>query len=263
MECQLERSNRLGLDRDIGRLWTQKEEISIMPTTKWENFRSHEGLMQVLRNSSAIRLKVPEIDQILKDVEDKVAELRHDLNIQDLVRNLDNDELASIVIYTHDLHNPAGKKEGNFYFEENQDLRKRGAEARVQALETWGPHVAPALSGLQKLPDYAGDVFRGFGDLEEILRQYQQGRKIQWGAWSSTTVDKDTAKQFAGKTGIVLKITVFSGKEINKLSFFGDEGEILLTPSHKFIVQSQPYDEDGFKFVDMLEIREDVTAHKA
>jgi hypothetical protein len=251
-------------DLDIGRKWVQNEEITVMPTTRWEKFRRRDvALMQVLRDSQEIRTRVPDIFQILKDVKDKVAELRHDPDIQYLVQNMDDDELVAIVIYTHDLQDPEGKREGNFYYEENRDLRARGTEARVQALQTWGPHVAPALSGLQKMPDFEGDVFRGFADLDEILRQYQKGRIIQWGAWSSTTVKEEAAKNFAGATGIVLKITVFTGKDIHGLSFFGGEGEILITPNHKFIVQSQPYPQDGFTFIDMIEMREDVTALKA
>ena len=62
------------------------------------------------------------------------------------------------------------------------------------------------------------------------------------------------AKGFAPKTRVVFKITVTSGRDINAYSFFPQEGEILLSPSHRFTVSSEPREEGGFTFIDLVQI---------
>ena len=44
-----------------------------------------------------------------------------------------------------------------------------------------------------------------------------------------------------------------SGKDINAYSFFPCEGEILLSPNHRFIVSSAPYERGGYTMVDMVQ----------
>ena len=53
--------------------------------------------------------------------------------------------------------------------------------------------------------------------------------------------------------GIIFKITVIDGRDINAYSFFPAEGEVLLSPSHRFIVSSAPYEVDGYTVIDMLQ----------
>lgn len=239
----------------LGRLQTQAEEVSVVTTTKWEDFKPVAGLFESLRSSPELRVKVPELDRILQDVEAKVGDVKFDANARDLVQQLDDDELSSIVAYTHDLQQPGGRREGNFYYEENNDLRKRDLASRDQVMRTWAPHIYFTMRGLGKLPDFEGDVFRGYSDRDSVLQQYHEGRTIQWGAWSSTTELQQAAMIFAGANGVVLKIKVFTGKDIKKLSFFASEGEILLSPNHRFIVTSSPYMEGGCLFVNMTEVR--------
>merc|ERR1719329_93144 len=255
MPLQGHSSGLSGGTADLGRLKPQHEEVSILPSTRWEDFKTDLGLMEHLRQSPEVRMKVPEIDRVLEDVEDKVADLRFDPNARELIQQMDDDELSSLVIYTHDLQQADGRRDGNFYYEENKDLRKRAAQSRTMTLKTWGVHVCYALRALGKVPDFEGEVFRGFEDLNDITTQYQEGRRIQWGAWSSTTSDKQAAMGFAGPNGAVLKIKVFTAKDIKKLSFFSCEGEILVSPNHKFMVTSSPYVEDGYTFVNMMEVK--------
>ena len=62
------------------------------------------------------------------------------------------------------------------------------------------------------------------------------------------------AKGFAPKTRVVFKITVTSGRDINAYSFFPQEGEILLSPSHRFTVSSEPREEGGYTFIDLVQM---------
>ena len=64
------------------------------------------------------------------------------------------------------------------------------------------------------------------------VAQYKPGRPIQWGAFSSTSTDFDATKSFTDlATGVIFKITVTDGRDINAYSFFPQEGEVLLSPS--------------------------------
>ena len=53
---------------------------------------------------------------------------------------------------------------------------------------------------------------------------------------------------------MVFKITVTSGRDINAYSFFPQEGEILLSPSHRFTVSSEPREEGGYTFIDLVQV---------
>ena len=135
------------------------------------------------------------------------------------------------------------------------------------------------MRGLAQLPDFRGVCWRGYnhGSKADILSEYKVGRPIQWGAFTSVTtrsaaslrsaayLHRDSqliaavssvgaAKGFAPKTRVVFKITVTSGRDINAYSFFPQEGEILLSPSHRFTVSSEPREEGGYTFIDLVQM---------
>ena len=68
------------------------------------------------------------------------------------------------------------------------------------------------------------------------------------------TTDVEEAKSFAPDTRVVFKILVTSGRDINAYSFFPQEDEILLSPSHRFTVSSEPREEGGFTFIDLVQV---------
>merc|ERR1712039_391287 len=110
------------------------------------------------------------------EVDTKSKVLRLEAQAQPLTVLLDDNELQSIVAYTHDLGKAGGIKDGNFYYEENKDLRKRELALRMQAVKTWGVHVYYALRGLGKLSDFKGTVYRGFPDKATATQEYLLGR---------------------------------------------------------------------------------------
>ena len=88
-----------------------------------------------------------------------------------------------------------------------------------------------------------------------IVAEYTGGRPIQWGAFASTSTNVEVSKGFITReNGVLFKITLTSGKDINAYSFFPSEGEILLSPSHRFVVAGDPYEVDGFTVIDMVQI---------
>jgi hypothetical protein len=136
---------------------------------------------------------------------------------------LKEDEAFALVAYTHDLNKIDGSKEGNVYFECNRMLRLRSLEDRAKMMRTWGAFVHYLLRALVQLPNITGIVYRGYPDKKDIiLREYQLGRTVQWGAFTSTTTLLGAAKGFCGdpSSAVIFKITVSSGRDINPYSFY-------------------------------------------
>ncbi len=54
-----------------------------------------------------------------------------------------------------------------------------------------------------------------------VEREYKRGRPVQWGAFTSTTTDFAAAKGFTDRAaGVIFKIAISSGRDINAYSFF-------------------------------------------
>jgi hypothetical protein len=237
--------------------------VSIVPNSPWEEIAPSRPYLDELTGNESIRRRCPKVGQIAREVRLKTQELKFDDVAEPQVQMLDNDEdmLAAIVAYSHDLHQPGGTKEGNLYFEMNRSLRVRTAAGRQTLLETWGVCIHYFLKGLSKLPDVERVCYRGFAhanitDKEALVKIYKNGRPIQWGAFTSTTASLQAAREFAqnAATGVIFRIKVLTGKDIGSLSFFPMEDEILLGPSHKFIVTSDTggvKDAQGYTTIDL------------
>ena len=118
----------------------------------------------------------------------------------------------------------------------------------------WGVFMHYIMGAMAKLPRVEGVCYRGYPDKATAVAQYKPGRPIQWGAFASTSTDFGAAKSFTNQAmGIVFKITVTDGRDINAYSFFPAEAEVLLSPSHKFFVSSAPYERDGYTLIDMVQ----------
>ena len=224
-----------GLGGVPSRMQSEAEgHITQLPSTDWRDIIQTRGCTEELLQNPGIIQRVPKIAAIVSDIQAKVVELDY---IPVPVK-LSADCAAAIVAYTHDLG--TGQREGNLYYELNSMLRKRMPAERSVLLEVWGDYMHYMMTGLEKLPDYRGECWRGYnhGTRAQILEQYAVGRPIQWGAFTSVTTDKSAAKAFAPETRVIFKITVTSGRDINAYSFFPQEGEILLSPSHRFTVST-------------------------
>ena len=219
------------------------------PETRWEDVVPTRSCAAELRESAAIKSLVPLAPAIADDCGVKCMEVPYadpPVPVQ-----LEESELFAVVAYTHDTN---GDKERNLYWQLNRQLRRRGVGARTEMVTTWGTFVHYALKGMRRLPDFEGVVYRGYPDKATTLAQYKLGRPIQWGAFTSTSTDLEATKGFTDQAnGVIFKITVSSGKDINAYSFFPCEGEILLSPNHRFIVSSAPYERGGYTMVDMVQ----------
>mmetsp|Transcript_105268 Transcript_105268/g.185976 ORF Transcript_105268/g.185976 Transcript_105268/m.185976 type:complete len:686 (+) Transcript_105268:53-2110(+) len=224
--------------------------VGILPNTAWNEIKPERSAIAELRENSGIRACVPKIDSIAEDCENKVKELK----FVKLPVKLSDDHLTALVAYTHDVMNAGKKPQGNIYFEMNRALRTRNVAARTAAMRDWGPFASYLIMALGKLPDFAGVCYRGYPNKSEAIKEYELGRPIQWGAFASVTTNFEAAKAFTNrKTGVIFKIAVTSGRQIHKYSFFPDESEVLLTPSHRFTVGSEPYQEDGYTCIYLIQ----------
>ena len=232
-----------------GRLQPVAESISALPSTRWGTIVAPCGCAEFLSGSVAVRAVCPEIDTIARDSAAKAAELRWE---DSLPVALSVDQMVALAAYSHDLG--TGQQVGNLYYELNYALRKRGKEDRAALLHCWGVFMHYMMSAMAKLPKVAGVCYRGYPDKATAIAQYKPGRPVQWGAFPSTSTDFNATKAFTNRvTGIIFKITVTDGRDINAYSFFPQEGEVLLSPAHRFHVSSVPYERDSITVIDMVQ----------
>jgi len=122
----------------------------------------------------------------------------------------------------------------------------RGTKPLTPELESFANH---AIEGLNKIPAFEGETFRGINSLpSEILNQYQPGNVVIDKAFMST----DVKEPFKGN--IKLNIDGKSGRSIDFLSAFKTtETEVLYPPGTKFEVLSR-IEDNGVTIIDLKEI---------
>ena len=230
------------------RLTPALEEISALPKLKLQNLKPSRSCADELRRPE-LRAVVADMDDLLIDVGFKVDQLK----FQPLPVALPDDELFAVVAYTY--NNQSVERDGNLYYELNKSLRERSAQGRTALLQLWGGFLYYLLSGLAKLADTTGVVYRGYPDKNKVEEQYKMGRPIQWGAFSSTSPDVAAAKVFTDKhAGVMFKLNVLSGKVIQAYSYFPSEDEVLISPQARFVVSSALYvGADGYTYLDLVE----------
>jgi len=230
-----------------------EDSIGILPSMNWDQIVPTRSCKDELEQNPGIVSTVANVTSMADDCATKAVELQY----HDLPVDLEPDETVAILAYTYD--NQTDHKSGNLYFEMNNALRQRGLAARKGMLSTWGPYVHYLLRGLNKLPAFVGDVYRGMCGKEQVVREYKKGRPIQWGAFSSCTTTYETTKAFTNQLeGVIFKIALQSGRQISSYSFFPSEDEVLLLCTSKFVVTSEAYLRDGYTMIDLLETTGDI-----
>jgi hypothetical protein len=114
-------------------------------------------------------------------------------------------------------------------------------------------HAEIAEAGLENLPDWKGNVYRGMAlTQEELDGMFQQGKTVVYPSFTSTSTKNATAQVFAnknatgGKVGILLEIKAIKGKDLKEISFTPKESEIILSPGSSFTVNEIiPPSKDG------------------
>jgi len=132
------------------------------------------------------------------------------------------------------IHN---QKHLNFYYVLNEMLRER-----VNAkLESWGGYLYYFQSALSKFERKEITTYRGIPqkDKETIKEEYAETRIVHFSAYSSTTSNLETAKDFASIGGVILCFKLFDAISISDYSPYPNESEYLLSPNMSFIVMNE------------------------
>eukprot|EP00727_Mastigamoeba_balamuthi_P014704 m51a1_g986 putative laminin g sub domain 2 (876) ;mRNA; f:465018-468422 len=198
--------------------------------------------------ANALALELVDIDVMLRAIKDFIEDLKFADPPE--MKILDANELFAIVTYTYDLG--YARPEENLYYKLNLDLRQR----MKGKMEAWWGYLYYLMKGLEKLPDVPETLYRGVPQdrAQVVEKEYAQGRRVRWTAFSSTTVDLGVAVRiFAGPGGVVFRIQCTSGRNLASLSYIRGEGEILLSPNITFRVKRPVHSEDGILFIDLSE----------
>lgn len=113
---------------------------------------------------------------------------------------------------------------------------------KIEAMQ----HARMALSGLKKLPDQVVDGYRGFTwALDSLIPMYKRGATIVYKPFISTSVNVKKAEEYAkipkeGCVGVLLRLKITHGKDIQAISVEAKEGEVLLLPGATFTVTDPP-----------------------
>ena len=142
---------------------------------------------------------------------------------------LSADEAGALALYTMD---------SELYRTLNRLLRGREREA----LKPHFPYLRLMLQARDKLPTFAGTVWRGVKGVD-MRASFPEGKELYWWPFSSTTKKLSTLQQeqFLGATGLrtVFNIQVRTGVDIVKYSIYqqdASEAEVLLYPGMKLKV---------------------------
>jgi hypothetical protein len=184
--------------------------------------------------------------------EDRLARLPASVPI------LSQDEAIAIATYSYDLGFNSNTVDGsdNLYVILNRVLRQRNPSSMLLLK----PYLYFLMSGLNKLPPVKITCYRGIPkeEMEIIQKNYKQGLKIHWSAFTSTTSSLKKAADFAKPNGIIFRIKVQSGRSIVHYASFPDEEEILLSPNVSLIVYQElsleNFDSSSYYFVDLVEV---------
>jgi hypothetical protein len=130
---------------------------------------------------------------------------------------------------------------------------KATAEQKRQIEAEGMEHSNMAGSGLQKLPNWTGSIYRGMAlSSQEFKKMFQVGKTVVFPSFTSTSTEADAPRRFAAenakgdKVGIFLIISATKGKDVSKISFVKSENEILLPPGSVFKVNKiTPAAKDG------------------
>jgi hypothetical protein len=175
--------------------------------------------------------------------------------------------LAAIVLYSFDLSllDPTAPRENNFYFRLNKVMQERNP-VKIKKCE---PYLYYLMKGLEALPPVGADVivWRGVSreGRDELLKHYIMGRRVHWSSFSSATLERKVAEEFAGTGGVLLQIqllpNVSRSRNISELSAIRSEREVVLLPNFCVTVTRALNRVDGFDVITLLE-QSDVVDYK-
>jgi NAD:arginine ADP-ribosyltransferase len=105
-------------------------------------------------------------------------------------------------------------------------------------ISRFNAYIQAAESGLNQLPSYNGNVFRGTNLTPENAAKYKPGQIVTEESFFSTS--ENINKAFDGNTQYIVKS--LTGKKVESISVFSGEAEVLFPPGTNFKVTSVEVD---------------------
>lgn len=159
-----------------------------------------------------------------------------ELATRNLPGNLSEAEQVALYAWTMDTNKDA------LYVRVNSDLRAAGGG------EAWRSLVEIIESGLSKLPNYVGEVFRGVKEsrlgkqgFNDLVSSHKVGVTVEYAGFTSSTVDY--TESLRGR--LKLRISSVSGKSIADFSVKPSQQEVLFKTGSKFKVADKTVRADG------------------
>jgi len=160
-------------------------------------------------------------------------------------KNLTIDECCAIIYYTCEVTMiyPAEKSQDNPYKVINTIMSNREPEKLLK----FQAFLYFLISGLKKLDNFSGIVYRGLGSaLPKLSSKYQKDSIFCWVGFTSTSSERGVMDRFLSKSktaGTKMKIYITEGKDLQQLSLLPTEKEYLLLPNSYFkVVEVLPHD---------------------
>ena len=103
-------------------------------------------------------------------------------------------------------------------------------------------------AGLRRMPAYDGTTFRGTNLPDAVLKSWVPGNTVHDAAFTSSSLDPNVAESFRVGNGgnAMIQVQGRSGVDVQPLSHFGTEAEILFDRGVEFNVISRTWNDRGF-----------------
>ena len=157
----------------------------------------------------------------------------------DVPGELSKEDISGIAMFTYDFGQD--EMEYNPYRLINKPLGERN----IAGLQRISSLLYILIRSLRKLPRVSGKTLYRAIDRNVNIDEdhYHEGNMITWMAFSSTSLDMNTSKDFLAQNldktaGTLFVIENGWGYDIQPYSLFPDEAEILLEPERQFMVKS-------------------------
>ncbi|CAF3845438.1 unnamed protein product [Rotaria sp. Silwood1] len=214
---------------------TKEPHEMLMPISGYEN----EPLVSL---ETAVQPLIPLLPTIQRYVDTSKERCKNPAD------NLTQDESASLMLYSMELK-PASK---SLYVVLNETLRSKDR----QNLKPWFSYLKLFLTALSRLPSERQFVYRGVKlDLSE---KYPIGENVVWWGFSSCTVSINVlqSENFLGNKGerTIFNIDCYSGKNIQKHSYYPTEDEVLLLAATQFKIVGCLDNGGGYHTIHLKEI---------
>lgn len=159
-------------------------------------------------------------------------------------------ELGAIQEYT--------APDGPFSFNPiNTYLRSEKPDAANSMTQALNNNIDRMKTGLEKMPDFKGTVYRGTNLSKEDVDKYVIGKEdISEPAFTSTSRSEGVASKYSkgNHIAVIFEIASKHGKSVETISQFKEEQEVIFKPGTQFKVTSRIQSSDGSMRIGLEEI---------